>query len=666
VNFWPFQRKGNSLRMSPLTPGGWGRPGQREFFPLFAQVQVAERNLAQACRGLEQQFLDTSARLEALVRYAAQFVEQVEKLVRLATGQEGDGLVFANAMRLIEQAAGFLAGCQEKTAEILGLLRNYNLEIEGLLRVEAELRRTMLPLKFVQTLFKAESAPLGVGGQQMFGSLTEEIEGLHGQVREIFGTKFQELAQTHRAIGAVVTQLDRQVSSLQEVTTAHRARIESSLATLKRELAANQERDVRLGRLSRGLAREVDEVVVGLQFQDIISQKLQHVRAALPELEAAFARFQHGGGAGTPHESMQALHQACRLEAGQLEVAQAELAKAEAGIRAAIEKVLLHLGDMDSQCLSLDEFKLLTTSFDGMVQVLLETIEEVRALVDQTVASAAEAHQLLEPLGGLASDLTAVVRGLSARIRLVGLNAQVQAARAAQDHRGAGLEVLSARTSEISRETSRISQQAAGRLDALAAGLAESVRAFGRLRTEGRGQQTALNQQGRGEEQQLHAFRDRALETLHGIGTSLDDIRAEARQTLESVQFSRFHQVMLPALRQPLQAIAAAAERWLQAEGRGVSHTNLIGRFKRDYTMASERQVFDGVVSATCAAPAAGSVARPAPLEPARRAQTPPPADTPAAAIPRLAAVAEPEREPVALVEAAAGGSDLGDNVELF
>jgi len=136
-----------------------------------------------------------------------------------------------------------------------------------------------------------------------------------------------------------------------------------------------------------------------------------------------------------------------------------------------------------------------------------------------------------------------VVHDLSARILLIGLNAQVQAARVGQ---GGGLEVLSAHTSEISQATNRISERVAQQLDELAGGLAENVRAFEQLRLQAEAQQALVNSQGRGQEQELHAFRDAALGTLHDMATTLEEFRKQAVGTLERLRFQEHCQPPSP------------------------------------------------------------------------------------------------------------------------
>jgi hypothetical protein len=361
---------------------------------------------------------------------------------------------------------------------------------------------------------------------------------------------------------------------------------------------------------------------------------------------------------------MQFIRQSCRLEGAQLDSARQELASAETKIRTGIEKVLSHVNEIDTHCLSLDEFTLLTTSSDGIVQVLIETIEEVRVVVGSTVANASDAYELLRPLGSLASDLTLIIRNMSGKIQLIGLNAQIKAAQAAQNGRGKGLEVLSARTREISEETNRIGEQAAASLDSLVGGLAHNVKAFEQLQARGKAQQTELNLQGRQYETQLHAIRDDALQVLRAIGASLDNLGQHARDALALVEFTKFHEVTLPALQAPVQALGQAAERWLDDRQHALSKQSLVESFKQNYTMNSERQVFDDVMAAEAPlAPAAGSP--PAPPAPALAA-TPSAAATAPAQTGAAPTAQDQPLNTLPPLAAAAKTPDLGANVELF
>ena len=545
-------------------------------------LPTALAEVKEAMALLEERFLATGSALEELSRQGELFVCDSGKLVSIATGQVGGGKTFVQGMAVIERPLNFLGSCHQETELLLGRLQQDRQRIVQLLRAEADLQRTMAPLKFMQTLFKVESAPLGEEVQGMFTALTQEIEQLHSQVREIFSSKFQELEQIERTIGGVVDQLQEQSQVLWNRVAREKTQIETSTGRLTSELQANQSREARISLLSKKTSAEIQQIVVGLQFQDIVHQKLQHVTSALGQIQQRL---------NDAPESLDFLGPACRLEAQQLQAAREDLARAEKTIRLGIQNVLTHFTQADSECLSLEEFKLLTTSADGMVQVLLDVIESVRQQLAATEANAAGTLQALRPISGLASGLTLVVRDLSLRIHLIGLNAQIQAAQVAQ---GTGLEVLSARTSEISRETSRISQEVAKELDQLVSGLGTSMATFQQLHQQAQAEQQELDLAGREEERRLHRLRDEALAALTTVSDLFGSIRTLARDALQTINYVETTDGALAALQDSLQAIADAAGR--SAETAADQPLVVEAGFRRDYTMASEREVHDRVL----------------------------------------------------------------------
>jgi hypothetical protein len=563
----------------------------------FDRLMSMRNELNAGIKGIEKKFLETGEHLESLTRHGMQFVKQASSLARLATGKDCDESVFANAIQLIEGSNAFLVTFRNETIAILEQLRTYNAQIERLLGLDAELRRTMMPLQFVQVLFRSESAPLGPSVQQMFGALTQQIEKLNCQVRDIFGAKFEQLSQIRKIVGNVISRLEAHAASLEEITTTRKAQIEQSLAVLRQEMQSNQQRDAKLEALSAEFARELERVVTGMQFQDIVNQKLQHVGAAFPEIEKRYKDLKAGSGPLIV-EALQFLDQSCRLEAEQVQVATDEVANAEKTINSSLKKISSYLTDVDSRCLSLEEFKTLTASFDGIVQVLVETLESIRELVCETSRHAAEIHEMLRPMQSLASDLTTIVRDVSSQIHLIALNAQIQAVAATADNeKAAGLEVLSAQMRMISGETGRISEAAAEQLDSLAGGIAASVGTFEHLRREGHSQETLLNNEGRVEENRLHTFRDNSLQVLRALGDSLDQLTVHTEQAREGIEFSEFYEVTLPAFSEPMLEMAKLAEERLLAEGHEIAQEDLVSEFKGDYTMQSEVDVFKNVMA---------------------------------------------------------------------
>ena len=530
-----------AARCSPLA-----RRREKKIQRSFAGLAAVVAGLQEVSARLESGFLATANSVMELDARGGEFVQQGGRLVNVAVGRTGGAEVFSEAIRVITPPLDFLNDSHAATKKLLERLKHDNERISQLISGRDDLQRTMAPLKYLQTLFKIESAPLGAEVQMMFTALTQEIERLHLQVCELFTSKYEELQQIQRTISEVTGRLEAQTDAMSAKVTREQAQIDATLRQLQGELEDNQKRESSIVGLSGAVAGEIKRVVLGLQFQERISQRLQHTTQALAEAVA-----QPDG----PERSGEFMEQTCRREADQIKSVRAELARAEKTVKGGIEKVLARLMEADSRCVALREFENLTVSANGMVQVLLDVVAMLQKQTAATVAGCSAALEILRPIGSMASDLTLVMRGLSQRIHLIGLNAQVQATQVPD---GMGLEVLSARTSEISRETNGISQSIAGQLDHLVAGLTESLAALETLHAAATAQMAALAERGAVAEQQLHALRDAALMSLTDVNSLLEGIRSQGGVVLATTNYTATDDA-LARLEAQLESIAALA-----------------------------------------------------------------------------------------------------------
>lgn len=644
-----------------IQPPAWTtrwRPRLHRVKPRQTLAQAHE-NLAHASEGieacmqrLETSFLQVGGALQEMSQNGQEFLKKSERLVSIAVGQLQGREVIINSAQVVEAPLQFLDDCLSESEHLLQRLREDHQSIKELQKAESNLRSTMAPLRFMQTLFKIESAPLGAEAQIMFSGLTQEIERLHTQVCELFDTKFRELEKVQAILNTVGVKLEDQTARLRHFVTQEKSQIQQSLEHLSKELASNQVRDVRIQRLSREISQEIQEIIVGLQFQDIINQKLQHTRTAVAQILER---------AGKDDESLHFIEQSCRLEASQIQAVRQDLARAEKTIRDGVQSIQDQLTQTDTDCLTLIEFEHIATSADGMIQVLLELIESARKQVIEMTQRTDDIHQQLLPIYSLATGMTAVVRELSHHIHLIGLNAQIQAG---QFSHGAGLEVLSARTSEISTETNTIAETISQHLDQVASGLTDSVKAFDRLHTQAAKQLDGLSREGTAAEMDLHALRDEALMSLDKISGDLELIKKQATHALTTIHYTEAAEETLQDLQNQLEALAETAHEQLSHDHRPTS--NVVTQLRADYTMASERHVFDQLINQDQAAPAPTPAA--APPDDIEFFDSPtPPAPVDSADSPEKKSSAEPPTDSTSDQKPNnQSGNNLGDNIEFF
>jgi hypothetical protein len=567
--------------------------------PVMEQLEAARDGMTLGATKLEEEFLKIITDLDSQSTLSTALVEQSEKLISYVTGQMGADIELQRAVELLGQPLGFVRDGHERTSRVIERLRHHRDQMNHVRKHEGLLHGTVAPLNYIQTLFRVESATLPHDVQNIFTGLTKDIESLQNKVTHIFGEQFQSLAKARQTIDRLVERLAQQTAQQEKASREKQEFISSSIEELRCDMADNQKRDVRLTKSSRSVRNSIGQIVVGMQFQDITRQKMEHVREAVDEMLERYAGFRKNADKPKAPEELRFLREAARLQISQLEAVKTELAEAESQTRESFVALARDTADIDHECITLGSFKSMSAAEDGMVQSLLTIIAELRLLIAGTVAIQQEAYETIRPLGNLASNLTGDMRQISVNIKLIALNAQIQAAQVGQ---GTGLEVLSERTSVISDEIYALNENVSIDLDGMAAGLEEIVAEFRSLSDNGEAQRRLLNEEGGEEETRLHVYRDATIESFLAVSGTAGELADSIQSTIDSIRFSSLADTMLQPLLDALQGVVTAVD------GSGITESrpedlSLTEHLRSNYTMATEHKVHSPVSTRQTSSP---------------------------------------------------------------
>ncbi len=616
---------------------------------------------------MERAFLVIADCVVELPDASEKLVQHSHQLVAMSTGQKNGDSVYQTAYASLSAPLRFVDEHWNTIREIRRKLGESVAAIDGMLRHEGDLARTVAPLKYIQTLFKVESAGLDVAVQGMFLALTEEISGLQRRVSDTFGEKFQILRDLRGILSGAVHELEQRDAQLARFLSERQASLDQALTDLRADLDRNQQREATLTQISRGVAEQVGRLVLGLQAQDILAQKIAHVIEGTGGILARSFNSDQPRGLDREAACLRFINQSAAIERAQLESIRQDLKQTEEQLNGAICAIENQVGQLDEECMSLREFDRITVGYNGLIETLLEAVDGVSELVETTVSSTDHAFNEIQPLGGRTSNVTVTMRELSSHIRLIALNAQVQAARL---DNSMGLEVLAAATNRVAVETGGISEEIATQLDQFASTMEDLVKAFTCLHERGTRQQAEWTEQSRIERQTLHSVRDSTLTELHQTVECADRIRQLVRQMRDKVNVSA---QIEPGLRMPeasLDSIVQLTKAVLlrpQYEGCPVDlPPDFDPGHGRNYTMESERKVYEAALAAATATATAGPVLADAPAESvttnsALAGSDAARVESPGAAISDLTGLAAP-----GAADQSPEKKEFGDNVDLF
>jgi hypothetical protein len=577
-----------------------------------ARLGTSRTGLATLRQLLGDRFSQAGAQVTELADSSLQLVKAGEQLIQSASGSGSAGLVLQSTVEMLQAPLAFLDSCKTRIEAVILRLGHCDRQVVSILRLQDEWSTTVAPLKHIRTLCRIEAAVLPAELQTMFLAVTGDIERLEAQVGAMFAERFTVLRSMHDAIGGLVAHLRSVLPRQYARAEAKRAQILASLREVQEEVARNSTRDLRLTAATRGISAAVGRVVVGLQADDIIGQKIEHVRSALSEM------CELASGDRLAPDRLAQLHHLALLQSAQLDTVAADIRQAESATVAGFDDALRHIGELDTSLLGLGDLNKVTVSGDGMVQILLDALGESEQLVGATVKEARDGYERMHPLGNAVSSLTATMVEVSVSMHLIALNAQIQAIR--HGH-GTGLEVLAARTAEISVGVTRIGSEALTSLQALAQAVRATIAEFDEVRREGDAHVARIHHEWKQHEHRLHDLRNRSLAEMHAIGTRSRELAANARRVAEEFRIVGATADLLADPQSSLRTIADLTEPF--ANSVLAPTAGDLGR--RRYTMASERVVHAAVAAGT----AAGTARETAPPQPAPAATTAaPPATT--------------------------------------
>lgn len=578
---------GKTLEVQARTPEDSG--SQRALDPLqksFALLHTQQDGLAELGKLVEAQFLTISAELERLPRASESLMHHSERLVVLAAGSSQEGSVLEKTMGLLRGPLSFVEEHHNTTIHLLSVVEKAGAQIERMLATEQALQRTVAPLKFIRTMYRVESAALDIAYQQMFQSLTEEIQNLQVQVNETFGLRFEGLRSNQSTIKQLIQRLQEENRIQGTHMKRKRQELDSAIQDLRTNLEAEKQKNVQLTDVTKVISKQIGSLVFSLQAQDVISQKVAHILEAFTDMNARFNTYQTAASAENSGAALQYLTQAVGVEAAQLKAVAENLNDTEGALVSSLDDVLQHIRGIQSdyKIPETTESEPTVEGDSNLVHVLLTSLSDVGSMVQTAATSAQAAYEAIKPIGGQASNVTETMRSLSAQIKLIALNAQIQAAHIQS---GTGLEVLAAQTGLIASETGNISQEVGAELDTFSVHLNELVAAFSSLNERGVNLHAEWRQVASQKEAELRSYEKE-------LGSERQCL-AETAAQIESLSASMKSKVGLRKIAERWVATPAATldeiHKILIRETGGAGLGSGSTSYKRAFTMESERHV---------------------------------------------------------------------------
>jgi len=300
-----------------------------------------------------------------------------------------------------------------------------------ILKMETEIQDHMRPAEVVQVLLRIECARLDEVARAPLEALSTEIARTCEKMSKTMEAEFRLVDETHRGVLEMIRHV-RSLEQRQRQAESRREELAEEMTELKLMATEQADRDQALSLISASLEQAVSGVIGAMQFQDIVGQRWEHVEHGFEEIASA--------GESTVEAGAKSMVQSAQLAEANAEMASA-VCKIEASLASA-GQAEARLGEELAACLGNSRRQQMNLR---MHAVVLEVWNMVRSNAEEMEA----ADKLIAPLVHVAGKMGCQIGDVSNEMRLIALNAQVQAARFGAS---TGLEVLAEALCQIANQ----------------------------------------------------------------------------------------------------------------------------------------------------------------------------------------------------------------------
>lgn len=579
---------------------GWRR---RRIAGCIDALEGHAQALAELAEDVEQRFVAIGASLQNQAEQGATLAAQGARLIAAFAPDAETGIpATEEAAMLVRRMLDASEEDNRRTAALLESMEGYNAQIGRLLEEERRVERIVAPLRVIQTLFRIEAAVLPPGVQAAFIALSGEIPKFEAKVRVAFAQHAEVLSKTQQKLSEMAVRLREDASEQAGAVKTTRLRASETLAALERSFAECRERDQRVAAVVREIDHCAGGMVVSLQYQDITRQKMEHVAASLREIRAR-----------RDSRDLAYLHHASRLEASQAEAIAGDLDGAMTGLQSGGATLRELIARFDRECWHRGELTRAGEAADERVRRLRATLREASELLPRTAAGVAGASKLLNSLGDVAATVASTASDMAEDMRMIALNAQVQAAQTGEA--GAGLLILAERTYLISEEIKVVTRNIGEEFAKAGSQLERAIGQGAQLAAVERRQQEEIGAATTRVEARLQAFRDESVGALSEIAAALARLDRETSAVEQQLTGRSRMGEPLENLSRELASLADEVAPFVPRESLASGAAAQFEAQARRYTMDAERRVHAATVAGVPAAASNPPAVETAPTE---------------------------------------------------
>ncbi len=410
------------------------------------QIPALAHELEAACKDVEPEFIQLGDTLQAVYGDATKLTRQVLDSVNLIGGKREEGIL-PHLRRLAEASLSRLEGCRQDLSEKMDRLKTVQEQLDALSAIFQQVARTSRLLRIIAVNIGIESAR-SEEFTEHFSVVGADTAKLSKRMETVSGGGMDVLKVAQDMVGSLYGELSKGLKEITGMGQHAGVIVRDAVREIEALMTSTFQVAEQAGDHAKRVSQQVGNLVVGIQFHDSMSQRVEHITKALGDVEALLIE-------GVPGKRSLALS-IMKLQEAQIGEIIDEIGRVyEKGCHSFEEIIrrfntlLNRLSDLSTSAeqdtdrgKGLDSFERLRTSFNELDAVL----RRGEALMDPVRHAVSRVSDTVAQVSGLVQD----IHTIDFESHLLALNAIVKAA-----HFGSGGGVLEVLAQEVKHSSSQ-------------------------------------------------------------------------------------------------------------------------------------------------------------------------------------------------------------------
>ncbi|MBU1170585.1 MAG: hypothetical protein KKD44_13565 [Proteobacteria bacterium] len=309
---------------------------------LSFQVKDLIGDMESLLAGTESRFLNLGLIFQAINKDTEQFTDQIVQAMTLLNARDEQAGFFHLRTYGI-QCVDNLFENQQSISESLGVFEQVIVALTRLALACDDTDKIVLLLNVIALNIRIESNRSDAS-RDMFNVFIEEVKALARQMKEVTQSLYSDSAKIRKGHILSMGEIRKNLSRITDLAnTAHKDMDESALH-LKILMDKILESLDAAAACTRDMAGQTAEIVVALQFHDIVRQKIEHIIAAFVEVEHTLSRDRKTLWQSDYRNDLMNTCQVLAVQDAQLEGGISEIHEAHNGISSALNAIDLMVG----------------------------------------------------------------------------------------------------------------------------------------------------------------------------------------------------------------------------------------------------------------------------------------------------------------------------------